>query len=393
MPIQSAVGHSDNLEDPYEAGLEICDRILQKVDLQTHSIGILFCNINFDFAELLRAIADRLDIPIIGCTTAAEANDDGYFEESASLMVITGEEIKIGLGLGQELSKDPKEAVRKAYNSASSMLGDKPKLALTFPDASMSVSAEYVLQLLEQEMGREVPIAGALPADNFQFKKTFQFCNDAVCSDSIPVLLLSGDIKPQVITRSGWIPIGAKAKATRVASNILYEIDHQPAIEYLKKYIPDPDDPVIMASYPMAILDDSLGEDAGRYAVVRSPFFYEKESGAVRYMGDIPENASIQMARASREDALAGAAEAIATLKEKAADRELNTLLCFSCAARKLVLGLETKREIETLLKALPSSCAVNGFYAYGEIGPIDNSLEHLKGNRFHNCTLVLCAL
>ena len=41
MPIQSAVGHSDNLEDSYEAGLESCDRILQKVDLQTHSIGIL----------------------------------------------------------------------------------------------------------------------------------------------------------------------------------------------------------------------------------------------------------------------------------------------------------------------------------------------------------------
>ena len=108
MPIQSAVGHSDNLEDSYEAGLEICDRILQKVDLQTHSIGILFCNINFDFAELLRAIADRLDIPIIGCTTAAEANDDGYFEKSAPLMVINGRRDQNRAGSWTEVEQRPK---------------------------------------------------------------------------------------------------------------------------------------------------------------------------------------------------------------------------------------------------------------------------------------------
>lgn len=400
MPIQSAVGYSDNLNESYEAGLEICERILQKMDLQANSIGILFCHIDFNFDQLLKAIADKLDIPVIGCTTATEANDAGYFEASASLMVITGEEIRIGLGMGQELSKDPKWAVREAYQSASKMLGrHQPRLALTFPDAAMSISAEHVLQLLEQEIGQEVPIAGGLPGDNFNFKRTYQFCNDAVCSDAIPVLLLSGDIQPQVIARSGWTPIGAKAKVTKVERNVLYEIDDQPAIEYLRKYIPDltvdgsVNDPVSLATYPMAILDESLRADAGEYFLFRAPFFYEPESGAVRYMGDIPENASIQMARGSPEDCLAGAKDAILTLKERAGDRELSTLLCFSCAARKMILGLETRREIETLLNELPSGCAVNGFYTYGEIGPIDNSLEHLKRSRLHSCTLVLCAL
>ena len=206
------------------------------------------------------------------------------------------------------------------------------------------------------------------------------------------MLLLSGDIEPLVITRSGWIPMGKKVKATKVVGNVIYEIDGQPAIEYLKKYNPDVDDPHVMASYPIAILNESLGEEAGKYFVVRSSFRYNKENGAVICQGDIPQNATIQIARGTREDILAGSEEAIATLKKRSAGRELHTLLCFSCAGRNLMLGLDVKKEIDLILNHLSSTCAVNGFYTDGEIGPIDSSLEHLKRNRFHNTTLVLCA-
>jgi hypothetical protein len=35
----------------------------------------------------------------------------------------------------------------------------------------------------------------------------------------------------------------------------------------------------------------------------------------------------------------------------------------------------------------------VNGFYTYGELGPIDSSRRHLAASKFHNTTLVLCAI
>jgi hypothetical protein len=44
-------------------------------------------------------------------------------------------------------------------------------------------------------------------------------------------------------------------------------------------------------------------------------------------------------------------------------------------------------------MNEMPADCAVNGFYTYGEIGPIDSSVEHLKKSWFHNTTLVLVAL
>ena len=147
-----------------------------------------------------------------------------------------------------------------------------------------------------------------------------------------------------------------------------------------------------MGSYPIAILDESLGAEAGKYFVIRGGFTYNKENGSIVGNGHIPENVSIQLARGSREDILAGTEDAITTLKQKAANKKIHALLCFSCAGRRLMLGLETKKEIELVINKMPAECAMSGFYTYGEIGPIDSSLEHLKKNRFHNTTLVLCA-
>jgi hypothetical protein len=248
------------------------------------------------------------------------------------------------------------------------------------------------LNILVNQIGKEVPIVGGAPGDNFKFEQTYQFLGSSVYTDSIPLLLLGGDIHPTVVTKSGWIPVGQKATATKVSGNIIFEIDNQPAIEYLKKYIPDLDDPVVMGSFPLAILDDALGSDVSRYSVIRSPFFYDKKDGSVVYLGDIPENATIQMARGSREDILDGMREAVVTLKKRVKDSGFNCLLLFSCAARKLMLGLDTEKEINIALSEFPGHVSINGFYTYGEIGPIDSSIKNLNQNKFHNTSVVLCA-
>jgi hypothetical protein len=275
------------------------------------------------------------------------------------------------------------------------MLGDqKPRLALTFPDITMKpVSADRMLAQLATLLGKEVQVAGGLPADFYRFQQMYQFFNGEVLSNSFPIVLVAGNIDPLIITRSGWIPIGEKARATKVNGNVLLEIDDRPAIEYLKRYIPKIlDDPQLFASYPIAILDESLGSDISKYFVIRSPFSYDKDSGAVVYAGEIPQNATVQLARGSRQDILSGTTDAAVALREKAAARKLNSLIFFSCAGRKMMLGLDTKKEMEALLKDVPSDIAVNGFYSYGEIGSLDSTEDKLRSPKFHNCTLVLCA-
>lgn len=395
MSIQSAVGHSDYVAEPFEAGQEIAQMILGKLTLQERSVGILFCNIDFDFQELIKGIKSALDIPIIGCTTASEGNNDGYFEDAASLMVITSDDTRIGIGMGTDLTQDAPRAIEQATHQAMAALnGEKPRLALTFPDITMKpISANVMLSQLVSILGPDVPIAGGLPGDSLRFKTPFQFYDGQVLTDAFPIVLFSGAIEPTIITRSGWIPVGEPARVTKSAGNIVHEIDGRPAVEYLKRYIPQSlDEPQMLAIYPLAILNDALGVDRSSYFVIRSAFSYDKDTGAVVYGGEVPEQSTVQLARGSRGDIIAGATQAAQALGERVRGQKVQSVLFFSCAGRKMMLGPDTRKEVEALLSEIPEGVAVNGFYSYGEIGAMDSSQDRLKSSQFHNCTLVLCA-
>jgi class 3 adenylate cyclase len=416
MSIRAAVAFSEDIDDPYKAGLDIADQINAQLKLGARGVGILFASIEFDAELLLRGIRERLSIPLLGCTTASEANSAGYFEESASLIVLTGEGISIGIGIGEGLTQDPARAVRAACDAASAMLGRAPpKLAIAFPDCAFSTSGDQVLRLLSEKLGSSVPVVGGLPGDGLSFKGATQFYNDRVIRDAVPILLLGGAMTAVVVTRSGWVPMGRRARATKVSGNVLYEIDNRPALEYFTRYLATLGDPSIMGSLPVALVDRSLDDDEGRHFILRAPLVHDKDTGAVTYNGDIPLNAEIQLARGTQEDILEGVRDATRTLRRRVGDLPLDALLCFSCVGRRLLLGLETKREIELILHELaretppssdgqrftpvpgtrpgPPKIPVNGFYTYGEIGPIDSSRRHLAATKFHNTTLVLCAI
>ncbi|HEX2570407.1 MAG TPA: FIST N-terminal domain-containing protein [Polyangia bacterium] len=405
MALRSASAVSEN-EDSYEAGEELARAILAKLELQRRSIGILYATMEFDFEKLLAGLKTHLDIPVIGCTTYSNITEAGYAEESAVLLVLTSDSLEVGCGLGEGLSRDAEAAVAAACEAAQRGLQGPPRLIITFPDVALtpSLSADTVLQSLSRRFP-ETPIVGGLPADGGQYKRTYQFFGARVCSDAIPVVLLGGDIHPIVATRSGWVPTATKGHVTRSQEGHLCEIDGRPAIEYLKRYIADVDDPDILGSYPLAVYDpelSQLSEKYSKYAVMRFAFRYDKETGVVHYAVPIAEGAEVSLARGSRDDAIAGLDEAARSIVGNTQGRGVSCVMVFSCAARKLLLGLQIDREIEALkthfsrreeASDAADKVAISGWYTYGEIGPIDSADEHLRKVRFHNATVVLCAL
>jgi class 3 adenylate cyclase len=388
--LRAATAASEDVHDAHVAGAEIADRVRASLPLGKHSVGILFASIRFDVDALVRGVLSRLDVPLIGCTTHSEGSEEGYFEDSAVLMLLTSDEPCFGIGLGEHLSAGLDAAVAAACDSASRMLGGPAKLAVTLPDAALTFSGETVLASLTQRLGAGVTLVGGLPGDGGQLKKTFQVFGGRVVSDAIAVLLIGGEVEPVVVTRSGWLPIGQKAVATKTSGATVLEINGQPAIAYLRRYVSDVDDPSMLAMYPLALLDAT--ED-GKYFVIRAPFSHDKETGAVTYGGHIPEGASVQLVKGTRDDIIAGARDAAETLVTRLAGREPSCLLFFSCAGRKLMLGLDTKREIATMLSGLKAHLPMAGFYSYGEIGPLDSTQDAYRSTRFHNTTIVLCAL
>jgi hypothetical protein len=393
MNIGCATATSSSVDDPAEASEEIVQAIHRKLTLGASSVGILFCSSDFNLTELASALQSRLAFPLLGCTTYSEATEDGYTTASASLMVLTSDALAIGIGLGEGLRADVAGAVGNAYDEARAALGSEPKLIITFPDAGLACLGEDVILEIEKKNAGRAPVFGGCPADGGKYQQTFQICGGKVYSDSIPILMLGGDINPIIVTRSGWIPLGARARATKVSGNRLLEVDGQPAIEYLQRYIGATDDPDVLGTYPIAMLDERLGEDAGRFFVMRSPFSYDKESGSIELGGQILPGAVIQLARGTRDDILGGVSAAVSKLAERAGGRELACVLFVSCGARKLMLGMAAEREVSLIRGALPGGLPIAGFYSYGEIGAIDSMDERLRDTRYHNTTLVLCAI
>lgn len=401
MSIRAATATSEDVEDGFAAGQEIAGGAREKLALGKHSVGILFASIRFDVGELVRGVRSRLDVPLIGCTTHSEGSDAGYFEDAAVLMLLTSDEPCFGVGLGEDLSANVDVAVAAAHESAARMLGGPAKLAIVLPDAALSFTGEAVLASLSERVGAGVPVVGGLPGDGGRLQQTFQVFGDRVVSNAIAMVLIGGDVEPVVVTRSGWVPLGQKAIATKTAGPTLLEIDGRPAIEYLRRYVSDVDDPATLAMYPLAILDATFGLAKGaggagaesKYFVIRAPFSHDKEKGSVTYGGTIPEGAQVQLVKGTRDDIVAGARDAAETLVMRLAGRSPSSLLFFSCAGRKLMLGLDTKREIGTMLEGLRETLPTAGFYSYGEIGPLDSTDAALREARFHNTTVVLCAL
>jgi class 3 adenylate cyclase len=394
MTIRAATAYSEDVEDGFLAGQQIAEQTRAVVAPGKHSVGVLFASIRFDLDALVRGVRSRLDVPLVGCTTHSEASDEGYFEDAAVLLLMTSDEPAFGVGLGERIGEGVDAAVATAHDAASRALGGPAKLAIVLPDAALSFTGESVLANVARLVGPNVPVVGGLPGDGGRLKQTFQVFGDRVVSGAIAILLVGGDVEPVVVTRSGWVPIGQTAVATKTKGPVLEEINGRPAIEYLKRYVSDVDDPSTLAMYPLALLEGTLGlANASKYFVIRSPFSYDKASGAVTYGGTIPEGASVQLVKGTRDDIIAGAHDAAETLVARLAGRSPSCMLFFSCAGRKLMLGLDTKREIATMLSGLGESVPVAGFYSYGEIGPLDSTDEALRAPRFHNTTLVLCAL
>jgi hypothetical protein len=59
----------------------------------------------------------------------------------------------------------------------------------------LTAEGQSITATLQDAVGVDVPIVGALAGDQWRLKSTRQFCGTEVLQDSVPVLLFSGDFQ------------------------------------------------------------------------------------------------------------------------------------------------------------------------------------------------------
>ncbi len=377
----AVVAHSEDI-DSDGALDEIVTQCRDKLGDRLPKAGILFSAVDLEHDQILEGIDDAWPgIELIGCTTDGEISSElGFREDSITLVLFGSDTIEFAAGLGRDVSKDIPAACRGAVEMARAKSDLPTAICITLPE-SMTTSAQRIVETLGQNLDANVPVIGATAADSFRLEATHQFCGREMCSDAVPVLLLSGPLVYSVAVESGWEPVGEPGLVTRSEGTALHEIDGRPALDFYRRFLGETAAPT--PECPLAILDEQ-----GEVECLRATGgVVDADTGAITYLAEVPEGTMVQITVADRGAILAGCT---ASIEKAFADyphgKTPDAALFFSCAARKLLLGTRTTEEFAIIESVIGKDIPVCGFYGYGEIGPRDTNDETSK---FHNETFV----
>ncbi len=375
------VGHSND-PDSQEAVAEVLEQCLSALAGKTPQAGILYAAIDFEHDLILEKIYQQFpQLELIGGTTDGEISSLlGFQDDSLTIMLFCSDEVKIRAGIGKEASQQPAIAVKQAIALAKAEIDREVSLCIALPDGLKS-NGVALIKALKQELGTKTTIVGGFTADSWRFEQTYQFYRQEVLTDTIPVLLFSGNLLVSCGVNSGWNPIGKKSQVTKVKQNILYEVDGKPALDFYRYYLGD-----LFPSleYPLAVYEP----DSHKF-YLRAPNGYDSELGTINFLADIPEGSFVQITETTREAILNSSEVSMQNAMERYPGHKPAAALFFSCAARRQVLGTKAKEEYQMVKQHLQFDLPSCGFYSNGEIAP----LEEYGATLFHNETFITVLL
>ncbi|MCG8343120.1 MAG: FIST C-terminal domain-containing protein [Chlorobiales bacterium] len=395
--ITIGVGKS-HIEDSYGAGAEACRLALEKTDGKA-DILIVFGAMRFNHKVLLSGIvAVAGEVPMVGGTTAGEISHEGFSEGSAVIMAITSEGLNMHAGIGLHMSRDEEACARSLIEDIRSRaVIEKGSSLLVFPNG-MGGDGLKVLKGLQGVLGEDFEVAGGYLGDDMRFKHTFQYYNGKVYRDAIVGLLVSfkGVFRTGIGVRSGFESIGNSFYCTSSEGNVVREFDNVSALELYREFLGEERSkrlPGICMEYPFGLIDEDAGSSGMRHFQLRCGLNVDKEKGTITLAASIPEGSAVTLTSGSRGDVINGALEAARQAMANLRGAKPELIVMFSCVGRRLVLGRRTTEEVDAVRKCLGYDVPIIGFYTYGEIGPIDRSVEKLAEAKFHNETVVLWIL
>lgn len=332
--------------------------------------------------EKLRKILPRSKI--IGCSGAGEIANTDLLDQSAVVTVVKFEKCtvktyQVPIANAQH-SFSAGVAISKALNA--------PDLRLIYVlSEGLHVNGTDLVGGIASEVPHGIAIAGGLAGDGQNFKQTRTLWNDQCASNTIAVVGIYGNaLKVGVNAGTGWLPFGPMRTVTKSTGNVLYELDHKPALEIYREFLGEAAKklPSSALMFPLTIGVNKPGEQQSRN-IVRTILAVDNDSQSMTFAGDIPQNETARFMRVN-ESSLVGAARDCAAGCQKSIDPNIPALsLMVSCVGRRIVLGSSTEDEIEGVYETLPDNSVQTGFYSYGEIGPGRNGSSDL-----HNQTVTL---
>lgn len=387
--INVGIGQS---KDPKEA-VKIA---MQKTKNPT--LTIVFASSNLNPNEVYDSIKEEVgNSHIIGGTTAGEFSSavDKPMTDSVAVMTLESPYLKVGVGVGNNLSENPfecgKNAVHNAYTSlknnptasalisvafmnksSSDILKMKPFLNVVIPDG-MTGQEEEFLRGIVSEIGSGVPIVGGSTGDDLKFKKTYQFAN-GVYSNTGVVATLSSALKVGVGYGHPYFPTKKGAVITKSEGRTVYELNNRPAVEVMKELLEvDELTPEVFAQKPMGVKSsDVFGEYTIKSAMCAN------DDGSITFYAEVNEGNYLTVMDTNRDYAIESFKNALNSAIINAGNpKKIGAIIVFNCILRHLLKERLDINDID-IIKEVVGDVPVIGFNTYGEQGAtLGGSIGH----------------
>lgn len=339
-----------------------------------------------DKFEVFQDLASRYpDAMIVGCSTAGEIHGSSIKDNSLAVAVLSFESTQSKVASLPITTPSDSRVV--GVKLGESLKGENLKGVLVFSDG-LTVNGSELVRGLNSALPKNVVVTGGLAGDGQHFKETWVLVDGQPRTGFVTVVGLYGD-KIQIGhgSKGGWDIFGPERIITKSKDNVLYELDHTPALDLYKRYLGELAKglPATALLFPLAI----RVSDSDVKSLVRTVLGVDEATKSMTFAGDIPEGHRARLMRASFDRLVEGAIDAAQAMDLAKDDTRPTFSIAISCVGRRLVLGTHSEEETEAIIEVLPKGTVQIGFYSYGEISPFVSG----EPCDLHNQTMTLTTL
>ncbi len=228
----------------------------------------------------------------------------------------------------------------------------------------------------------DVPVTGGLAGDGARFASTWVMADAPARQNLVAIVGFFGPLEIKSGCVAGWREFGAERYVTRSVGNVVYEIDHKPALEIYTKYLGEmaKELPSSGLRFPLSVRPTELDKP-----VIRTLLGTDEAEQSLTFAGDVNQGSLCRLMKTDLDSLVAAAGTAANEAKTGA---HTNPELCIvvSCVGRRLVLGQMAEEELDIIRDEFGPSTVIAGFYSYGELAPFNDVVKC----QLHNQTMTV---
>jgi hypothetical protein len=349
------------------------------------TLAMVFMSVKQNRQEVTDLLHQK-GIQVFGATSSGEINNNEVLHENISILLMDMNPSYFTIML-EEYKKEDAITVTKRMTQRALKHFNNPSFIISnsINNLSEMYVGEQILFTIAEVGGTGSSVWGGGAGDDLIFRETFVFTNDKESNKAILFLVMDADkilVKGQAAT--GQKPVGTEKTITKAIGNWILEIDHQPAADFMPKFIGLTLNAEEHADFQPGVIILSLARQKGE-PIIRSSMGFNFENKGMAFSGSIKEGDKIRLTLPPDFDVVEEVSNNARRFKEQEMP-DADALLMFSCIGRLEAFGPMTADELQGIHSAYNVPMA--GFFTYGEYGRASGG-----NNEYHNMTCCWVAL